>query len=92
MTGPQIPSIIEATESRREHFGLTVADWAKVLGLRSSHYYEFIRGNRELPKPAMARAYHFGVPAECLFQCLPSAGFIEIDVALGQRMQWTGRE
>lgn len=79
-----IPSTVEAVEFRREQYGLTQEQWAYVLRIRPSHYSEFVHGNRKLPPKAMAQAYAFGVPAECLFQQLPIAGAGDIDRRLSE--------
>lgn len=62
-------SIIDGVEFRREQYGLKKRAWAEKLGMQASHYSEFVRGKRELPKSAMALAFHYGVPACVLFQC-----------------------
>lgn len=64
-----LPSVRDAVEFRREQYGLNQIEWSKILGMSQSHYSEFASGTRALPKKAMARAYEFGVPADCLFQC-----------------------
>lgn len=68
----RLPSVIDAVEFRREEYGLNQSQWAKVLGLTRSHYSEFINEKRALPSKAMANAFCFGVPADCLFQCRPT--------------------
>jgi antitoxin component HigA of HigAB toxin-antitoxin module len=62
------PSVVGATEFRREQYGLTMSEMAQVLGMAKAHYSEFINGKRELPVSAMVRAFAIGIPAECLFQ------------------------
>lgn len=65
------PSIIGAVEFRREQFGLNDSEMAQVLGMAKTHYSDFKAGRRNLPIPAMVRAFALGVPAECLFQIDP---------------------
>lgn len=69
-----MPSIIEAVEFRREQYGLTKRDWAKVIGMRPSHYTEFTQGKRGLPMKPAAKCFQFGVPAELIFQCKSNYG------------------
>lgn len=66
----QLPSTVDAVEFRRDAYGLTQKEWAKVIGIRQSHYSEFVHGKRSLTLKQAARCYEFGVPADCLFQCL----------------------
>ena len=44
----RIPSTIDMVEFRRDQYGLTMAEWAKVLGTSASHYSEFTHGKRGL--------------------------------------------
>lgn len=74
-----IPTIIEAVEFRREQYGLNQRQMALVLGMGPSHYNEFIKGKRELPKHSMAQAFAFGVPAERLFQTEPNKGVKDVE-------------
>ena len=67
----KLPSIIDAVEFRRDQYGLTQRQWAKVIGLSQSHYSEFIHGKRGITLDQAAKCFEFGVPAECLFQCKP---------------------
>ena len=46
--------------------------------MSKSHYSEFRSSLRDLPKHAMARAFEYGVPPECLFQCYNIKGFPQI--------------
>lgn len=80
----ELPSIVEALEFRRNQYGLTQTEWATVLGMGQSHYSEFVSGERSLPKHAMAAAFHYGVPAECLFQCRPDKGYTDALHVLGK--------
>ena len=66
-----LPSIVEALEFRREQYGISQKEWAKLIGIAQTHYSEFVNGKRDLSKKAMAGAYEFGVPADCLFQVIP---------------------
>jgi hypothetical protein len=79
-----LPTLVEALEFRREQYELNQTQWSAVLGLGLSHYNEFVHGKRPLPKQAMAKAYAYGVPAECLFQCLPVLGAADIDRRLAE--------
>lgn len=80
-----LPSIIDAMEFRRDAYGLTQRQWSQVLGIQQSHYSEFVSGKRALPVKAMAQAFAFGVPAECLFQCLPNKDLRQINHLLKER-------
>lgn len=61
-----------AVEFRRDAYGLTASEMARILGVSKSLYSEFSNGKRELPKKAMIRAIVIGVPplafAECLYE------------------------
>ena len=52
-----MPSIIEAVEFRREQYGLTKRDWAKVIGMRPSHYTEFTQGKKGLTMKQAAKCF-----------------------------------
>lgn len=56
---------IESLEFRRDQYGLTQMEFAKILKMQSSHYSEFVKGKRELPKAAIRRAVAIGVPPNC---------------------------
>ena len=77
------PSIIDAVEFRRDAFQLTQRDWAKVIGIRQSHYSEFVSGKRNLTLKQASQCFAFGVPAECLFQCSNSKHLTHIARILG---------
>lgn len=79
-----MPSVIDAVEFRREQYNLSCEQWAYCLRMQPSHYSEFVRGKRPLPKRAMAHAFAYGVPPEALFQALPSLGSADIDRRLAQ--------
>ena len=74
----KLPSQQDAVEFRREAYELNQSQWAEVLTMSKSHYSEFRSGLRDLPKHAMAKAFQYGVPAECLFQCNANKGFPHI--------------
>lgn len=67
-TRPDLPSVADAVEFRRDQYGLTRSEFAAVLGLSPGHYSEFVIGKRGLPIRAMRRAFAIGVPAEILLQ------------------------
>ena len=77
-----MPSIIEAVEFRREQYGLTKRDWAKVIGLTAGHYTEFTQGKRNLTLKQAAKCFQFGVPAELLFQCTSDCGIKEVSAVI----------
>ena len=77
-----MPSIIEAVEFRREQYGLTKRDWAKVIGMQPSHYTEFTQGKKGLPMKQAAKCFQFGVPAELLFQCRSDCGIKEVSAVI----------
>ena len=70
--------LIDALEFRREQYGLRGYEWASLLGMAQSHYSEFKRGKRTLPKEAMAKAFAYGVPAHILFQEIPNKGMDDV--------------
>jgi len=70
-----LPSVIEAVEFRREQYGLTQKEMAKILHWGQSHYSEFVNGKLTMPKHVMAQAYEIGVPASCLFQVEARVGY-----------------
>lgn len=70
-----LPTVVEAVEFRREQYGFTQKEMAKVLGWGQSHYSEFVNGKLTMPKRVMARAYEIGVPASCLFQTEARIGY-----------------
>ena len=72
-----VPSIIEAVEFRRQQYGLTKRDWAKVIGLQPSHFTEFTQGKRNLTLKQAAKCFQYGVPAESLFLCKSDSGIKE---------------
>ena len=72
-----MPSIIEAVEFRRQQYGLTKRDWAKVIGLQPSHFTEFTQGKRNLTLKQAAKCFQYGVPAESLFLCKSDSGIKE---------------
>lgn len=55
-------SAIDAIEFRREAYGFTREEMAKILGMRPSHYSEFVARKISLPKRAALRAITIGVP------------------------------
>ncbi len=59
-------TVADALEFRRDQYGLTQGEFAKVLGMQPSHYSEVESGQRLLPRKAAHRAYLVGVPAEVL--------------------------
>lgn len=61
-------SLSQALEFRRDQYGLSKKEFAKVLGLQASHYSEVVNGKRALPIAATKRAFAVGVPAEALLQ------------------------
>lgn len=63
-----LPSIVGAIEFRREQYGLGASEWAVLLGMARSHYWEFVKGKRWFPRSAAVRAFKLGVPAEVLLQ------------------------
>lgn len=63
-----IVSVVDAMEFRRDQYGLTMAEFAAVLGMLPSHYSEFASGKRPLTMKAVRRAYAIGVPADVLLQ------------------------
>lgn len=63
--GPSV-TIADALAFRRDQYGLTQGEFAKVLGMQVSHYSEVENGLRPLPIKAARRAYRVGVPAEVL--------------------------
>jgi antitoxin component HigA of HigAB toxin-antitoxin module len=67
-TRPDLPSVADAVEFRRDQYGLTRREFAAVLGLSPGHYREIINGKRRLPIGATKRAFAIGVPAEVLLQ------------------------
>lgn len=68
MTTPELPSIVEALEFRRDMYGWSKGEMAKKLGLQPSHYSDILSGKRRLPLPATKKAYQIGVPAKILLQ------------------------
>lgn len=62
----ELPTIHEALEFRREQYGLTQREFARLLGMGHTHYSEFANGKRQLPRKAMGNAYRIGVPADVL--------------------------
>lgn len=74
----KLPSVIDAVEFRRDQYGLTQKQWAKVVGISQSHYSEFAHGKRGLTLSQAAKCYEFGVPADCLFQCKPNKALPDI--------------
>lgn len=63
-----MPTVLAAVEFRREQYGLTCVQWAKLLGMPKTNYSDFLHGRREFPPSAMPRACRLGVPAEVLLQ------------------------
>lgn len=63
-----LPPLIDAMEFRREQYGWTAMKMAEKLGLKRSHYSEFVRGKRRLPLEARIKAHELGVPAKVLLQ------------------------
>lgn len=61
-------SIRDALEYSRDQYGLTQAEYAALIGMRSTHYSEVLSGKRTLPIGAVKRAYAIGVPAVALLQ------------------------
>jgi antitoxin component HigA of HigAB toxin-antitoxin module len=57
-----------ALEFRREQYGLGVSDFAQLLGLTRSHYWEIVNAKRDITKNAMRRAFAIGIPAHALLQ------------------------
>jgi antitoxin component HigA of HigAB toxin-antitoxin module len=80
-----LPGLIDAVEFRRDSYGLTQGEWAFVLGIQPSHYSEFVNSKRALPIGAMAKCFEYGVPAECLFQCLPNKTIRHIKAKLKEK-------
>lgn len=80
----ELPTVIAAVEFRREAYGLDCRQWSAVLGMSATHYSEFIHGKRNLPRNAMAAAYAYGVPADCLFQTYPDKNSSDIDRRLAE--------
>ena len=70
-------SVIDYVEFRRQQYGLTKRDWAKVIGIGVGHYTEFTQGKRNLTLNQAAKCFRFGVPAEGLFQCKSDSGMDE---------------
>lgn len=83
MSKIKLPSLTDAVEFRRDAYGLTSRQWAKVIGTTPSHYSEFVHGKRGLTLAQAARCFEFGVPAECLFQCRNSKHIRHIKKILG---------
>ena len=63
---PQSITAVDALEFRRDAYGLNQQQWAALLLIGQSHYSEFVKGRRPLPKIAIKRAYALGVPADVL--------------------------
>lgn len=62
-------SLITALEFRRDQYGLTKAEFARILGMHRSNYSDFTSGGRcGFPLSARKRAYAIGVPANVLLQ------------------------
>jgi antitoxin component HigA of HigAB toxin-antitoxin module len=78
----RLPSMIDAVEFRRDQYQLTQSEWAKVIGIRPSHYSEFSNGKRCLTLAQAAQCFAFGVPAECLFQQHPTKHIRHINAIL----------
>ena len=78
----KIPSVIEAVEFRREAYGLTQEQWAEVLDITQQNYTAFVHGNHKLTLAQSAKAFEYGVPADCLFQCRPDKGIRHIEKLL----------
>ena len=76
------PPLIDAVEFRREHYGITKKQWAKIIGTSPSHYSEFTKGRRNLTLAQAGRCFEFGVPPECLFQCHNDKDYRDIEVIL----------
>jgi hypothetical protein len=74
----QLPTVVEAVEFRRNAYGLTCAEWAKVIDMTEVHYREFLFEMRDLNPRQMAKCFEFGIPATLLFQCAPDKGMAEI--------------
>lgn len=81
----RLPSTVDMVEFRREQYGLTARQWATILGTSPSHYSEFVNGKRGLTLAQAARAYEFGVPPDCLFQCKPNKGLRDIQMILKEQ-------
>jgi antitoxin component HigA of HigAB toxin-antitoxin module len=62
------PHLADALEFRREAYGLSMAEFALVLGIAKSSYTEILRGNRHLTRKAQQRAYVIGVIPDALLQ------------------------
>ena len=69
--------VIDYVEFRRQQYGLTKRDWAKVIGLTAGHYTEFTQGKRNLTLKQAAKCFQYGVPAEGLFLCKNDRGIEE---------------
>lgn len=61
-------SLIDALEFRRQMYGLSMSQFAQVLGMQPSHYSEFLSGDRGLSLRVLKRAHAIGVPAKVLLQ------------------------
>lgn len=73
-----MPSIVDAVEFRRDQYGLTQRDWAKIIGIQAGHYSEFKQGKRKLTLNQAAKCFYYGVPAALLFQTESNGGYDEI--------------
>jgi transcriptional regulator with XRE-family HTH domain len=60
--------LVVALEFRRDQYGLSQRQFARILGIQPSHYSEFISGERGLSLRALRRACAIGVPANVLLQ------------------------
>ena len=79
--------VIDSVEFRRDQYGLSVQDWAWVIGSSQSHYSEFVNGLRELSKKQAALCFKYGVPPEVLFNDEGRCGYPEIEKLLKARDQ-----
>jgi len=62
------PPLSAELEACRSRYGLTVGEFAALLGMQRSHMHEVMSGKRALPIGATRRAYALGVSPDSLLQ------------------------
>ncbi len=87
----KLPTLVDAVEFRRDQYGLTQRDWAYVLGMRPSHYSEFVNGKRGITLKQAAKAFEYGVPSVSLFQTKGGKHIQHIKKLLKQRDSAKGK-
>lgn len=63
---PGLPRLEVALESKRHEFEMSRHEFAKLIGMQPSNYYEFLKGKRMLPITAVRKAYRIGISADVL--------------------------